>query len=179
MTVPDAPADSFEPPPRRFSDREDRDIAIERYDGDREALVEMYDAFDPADRAQGIPPTGERGLREWLDAITAPGCLNVVARHDDGVVGHAVLVPDEADGSELAIFVLAAYQSAGIGTAILESLLGLGSEAGVERVWLTVERWNHAAIALYETVGFRPRGEPGFELEMAVDLGASDGQDGL
>jgi len=39
----------------------------------------MYDAFDPADRAQGIPPGGEKRIREWLDAILGDDCLNVIA----------------------------------------------------------------------------------------------------
>ncbi len=178
MTVPDAPVDSFEPPPRRFVDWSGRRIRLRRHDGDREALVEMYRAFDPADRAQGIPPTGEEAIRDWLDAITAPDCVNVVARYEGEVVGHAVLVPD--DGShELAIFVLGPYQGAGIGTELLESLLGLGAEEGVDRVWLTVERWNDPAIAVYQKVGFEARGDPGFELEMELELGGSDGEDGL
>lgn len=178
MTVPDAPVDTFEPPPRRTVDWAGRRIRIERYDGDREALVAMYVAFDPADRAQGIPPTGESHIRDWLDAITGERCVNVVARHDGEVVGHAVLVPD--DGShELAIFVLGPYQGAGIGTQLLESLLALGAEEGVTRVWLSVERWNTPAVSLYQKVGFEARGDPGFELEMAMDLADSDGEDGL
>lgn len=178
MTVPDAPVDSFEPPPRRFVDWAGRAVRLERYDGDRDGVVEMYLAFDPADRAQGIPPTGEPAIREWLDAITGPGCVNVVARHAGDLVGHAVLVPDNG-GHELAIFVLGPYQGAGIGTELLEALLAVGADEGVDHVWLSVERWNNPAIALYQKVGFEARGDPGFELEMAMDLAESDGEDGL
>jgi len=38
-------------------------------------------------------------------------------------------------------------------------------------VWLTVERWNRAAVALYEDVGFERSGTESFELEMSLRLG--------
>jgi RimJ/RimL family protein N-acetyltransferase len=169
---PDERAGPFPAPPTTFEDREGRPITVRRLDpSDREALTAMYDAFDPADRAQGIPPTDRERIADWLDAITGPETVNVVAWHEDRVVGHATLVPDEPAGTaELAIFVLQAYQGAGIGTGLLETLLGAGEEAGVERVWLTVERWNEPAINLYEKVGFRTSDAESFEHEMGLRL---------
>ena len=176
---PDDPAGPFEPPPRRFEDREGRPIVVREVDGsdgrsladDREALVEMYVAFDPEDRAQGIPPTGESSIREWLGHILADEAINVVAcLPDDGVVGHATLVPDGQGGYELAIFVLGDYQNAGIGTRLIEGLLGAGQRHGAEHVWLTVERWNNPAIALYRKVGFEASDTENFELEMCLRL---------
>jgi len=171
--VPDEPAGPFPEPPTTIEDREGRSITVRRYDEalDRDALEAMYDAFDPADRAQGIPPTGERRIVDWLDSITGSETVNVVANHEDTVVGHATLVPDEPEGTaELAIFVLQDYQGAGIGTRLIETLLGAGLEAGIERVWLTVERWNDPAISLYEKVGFVPSDTESFEHEMAIRL---------
>jgi len=169
---PDDPAGPFPEPPTTVEDRNDRPITVRRYDGarDRDALEAMYAAFDPADRAQGIPPTGDERIADWLDTITGPETENVVATHDDGVVGHATLVPDGEATAELAIFVLQEYQGAGIGTHLLETLLGAGQAAGFERVWLTVERWNEPAIALYEKVGFVPSNTESFEHEMAIRL---------
>lgn len=163
-------AGPYAPPPRSFTDAEGREIEVQRCGGDVEALVEMYRSFDPEDRAQGIPPTGESAIREWLDSVLEGDCINVVARHDGGVVGHAMLVPDRHGASELAIFVLREYQHAGIGTALIETLLGAGRREGVDRIWLTVERWNSPAIALYRKVGFEPSDPGGFELEMAAKL---------
>ena len=139
-----------------------------------EALVAMYEAFDPADRAQGIPPTGESRIRRWLDDLTTGETYNVVACHEDRAVGHATLVP-ASEGYELAIFVLSAYQGAGIGTELLHALLGLGAHNGVERVWLSVERWNDPAIGLYRKVGFETCNSASFELEMAAQLAAPGG----
>ncbi|MUV86299.1 GNAT family N-acetyltransferase [Natronomonas sp. CBA1123] len=169
---PDEVAGPYEGPPRSFADRDGRDIEIRRYDDEFETLVEMYLQFDPEDRAQGIPPTAEKGIRKWLDNLLLDECVNVVAWHGDDAVGHATLVPDTEGASELAIFVLREYQEAGIGTQLIECLLGAGRESGIEQVWLTVERWNKAATALYRKVGFEPCDTSGFELEMAAKLAA-------
>ncbi len=174
---PDEPAGPFEPPPRSFVDAGGREVAIERLGhrlgdatAERAALAEMYDAFDPADRAQGIPPADGPAIREWLDRLLAAEAVNVLAWDGDDVVGHAVLVPDDEGDYELAIFVHQDRQGVGIGTALVRALLGAGAAAGVERVWLTVERWNRAAIALYEGVGFETTSAESFELEMGLRL---------
>lgn len=170
MTGTDEPAD-FPTPPRRFTDAERREVVVGRAaEGDREALCDMYLEFDPADRAQGIPPVAEEAIREWLDAILLAESFNVVARHGERAVGHATLVPDDTGTYELAIFVLDDFQGARIGTQLVRSLLGWAQNAGVESVWLTVERWNNPAITLYKKVGFETASTEGFELEMGIRL---------
>jgi ribosomal protein S18 acetylase RimI-like enzyme len=168
---PDDPAGQFPIPPIEFTDGEDREIRV-RQSGtdDFEALVAMYEQFDPADRAQGIPPVDAEAIREWLDTLLDGESVNVVATHDGDPVGHAVLVPDRGDAFELAVFVLAEYQGVGIGTHLLDGLLGHGQDQGVDRVWLTVERWNEPAIALYKKLGFETSDTESFELEMSIRL---------
>jgi ribosomal protein S18 acetylase RimI-like enzyme len=166
-------AASLPRPPRTVTDAEGREIALRAYDGDadeRTALVEMYVDFDPADRAQGIPPVGEKKVRDWLDTLLDGESFNVLAWQGEAVVGHATLVADGDQGYELAIFVAQAHQGAGIGTQLLRTLLGHGAAHGVEHVWLTVERWNHPAIALYERVGFETASSESFEIEMERTL---------
>lgn len=170
---PDEPAGPFDAPPIEFEDREDRIIEIHVYDEEQfDALCEMYNTFDPADRAQGIPPAREERVQSWLDVILGEG-QDVVAvdSDDDRVVGHATLVPDGNDGTELAIFVHQEYQGAGIGSRLIRALLGHGKTQGVTKVWLTVERWNHPAVNLYEAVGFESSSVENFELEMTLRLG--------
>ncbi len=179
---PNEPAGPFPTPPTTFENGHGRVIEVDTLDNLDDALdeiVEMYVQFDPADRAQGIPPAGEERIQQWLDAV-GDESIHLVACHDGTVVGHAMLVPDTDDPStiddngdvewELAIFVLQAYQRAGIGTVLLENLLGHASRVGIDRVWLTVERWNNPAIALYKRVGFEATGTKSFEQEMAILL---------
>jgi GNAT superfamily N-acetyltransferase len=195
---PDEPAGQFPVPPVAFTDVDGRDIEVRATPpgtGVPEALAEMYAAFDPADRAQGIPPTGADAARRWLETILDEG-FNAVAWHGADAAGHATLVPHDGGkvptageaphgdaGSvsttsdpaahgpyELAIFVLQDYQRAGIGTRLLETLLGYAESVGIERVWLSVERWNYPAIELYEHVGFETADSGNFELEMGIRL---------
>ncbi|WP_232687022.1 GNAT family N-acetyltransferase [Halobacterium zhouii] len=171
---PDEPTRPFDPPPRSFEDGDGRAIEIrDLADSDFDPVVAMYDDFDPADRAQGVPPVGEERVREWLEKLLEGDGYNVVAWHGDRTVGHATLVPDGGAAYELAIFVHQDYQGAGIGTELIEALLGAGQTDGVELVWLTVERWNRAAVALYEKMGFETVAAESFELEMAVRLNES------
>lgn len=173
-TFPDEPIDGFPTPPRTITDREGREIdLVVAGPDDVESLVEMYLAFDPKDRAQGIPPTGEDAIREWLELLEAENSLHVVAYHDDDAVGHVMLVADRSESYELAIFVLQPYQGAHIGTELVRTGLGLAEERGIERVWLSVERWNEPAVALYKKIGFETTDSASFEMEMALRLDQS------
>lgn len=173
-SFPDEPVDGFPAPPRTVTDTEGRKIDLyEAGAGDIDALVEMYLAFDPKDRAQGIPPTDEEAIREWLELLEAEDSLHVVAAHDGDIVGHVMLVGDSEGSYELAIFVFQPYQGAHIGTELVRTGLGLAEARGIERVWLSVERWNDAAVALYEKIGFETTGSASFEMEMALRLDQS------
>lgn len=166
----DAPED-FPAPPRTVVDDEGREIHLRRgTDDDRPALVEMYRDFHPEDRAQGIPPAREDQIREWLETVGQRDGRSVLASHEEALVGHGMLVADDEGAYELALFVLREYQGAGIGTAVLRTLLGLGQATGIERVWLSVERWNDPAIAVYGKVGFERVDTASFEIEMALTL---------
>jgi ribosomal protein S18 acetylase RimI-like enzyme len=177
---PEKVADDYPEPPITFTDRENREIEVRAYDGseqEHDALAAMYESFDPADRAQGIPPGHSAEIRKWLSTILDADCYNVLAWHGDDVAGHATLVPahdDDTDEYELAIFVLQTYQEAGIGTRLIEALLGYGQADHVEAVWLTVERWNHAAVSLYEKIGFETTDAESFELGMSLRLNHVD-----
>lgn len=168
---PDA---SLPTPPRSFVDKAGRDVEVRTDDGSEEtfeALVGMYDDYHPLDRAQGLPPVGERRVRSWLRDLVDNG-LNLVAWHGDLAVGHATLIPDHRDDHELVVFVAHDYQLAGIGSRLLRTLLGYGDERGVDRIWLTVQRGNLVARHLYESLGFEvlEAQSGGSEFTMARDL---------
>jgi len=159
----------FPTPPFEFKDGGGRTVEVREYDGDRDALVRMYEGFDPGDRAQGIPPVQGDALERWLDGIL--NGVNAVAWDSDDAVGHATLVEDDGmDAYELAIFVLQSHQGAGIGSRLIRGSLSLAYERGVRNVWLTVERWNRAAVRLYQGVGFEKTRREGFEIEMGTRL---------
>lgn len=169
---PDYPEETvggFPRPPRSVTDGRQRHITFRRLT-DLEPLVEMYVDFPAEERAQGIPPGGEPAIRDWLDIVTGTNCLNVVGRHESTTVGHAMLVAEDNGNHELAIFVRPDYQGAGIGTELLETTLGAAAAAGFECIWLSVERWNRAAIGLYEKVGFQRVESRSFEMEMRIRL---------
>lgn len=141
-------------PPYGITDAQDREIWIRTYDEHAfESLVEMYTDFDTAQRAQGVPPVVESSVREWLQTVLEGP--SVVATHDEDVIGHVMLVPDDEGAHELAIFVHQRYQNAGIGTDLMRAGLGHAQSAGVTDVWLQVERSNVAAQTVYRKVGFR------------------------
>ncbi len=167
-SYPEDPAGPFPRPPHRFKDAKQRSIVLKGDGESFDELVRMYRSFSPGDRAQGIPPLQESAIRNWLERLMEG--INLMAWHDDLVVGHTTLVPDESEAYELAIFVLNEYQGAGIGTTLLKHLLGAAQSRDVERVWLTVERWNQAAIKLYKNVGFERIESGRFELEMSLRL---------
>ena len=167
---PETKAGPFPRPPEDFTDREDRTIEITlASEVPVERIVDMYADFDPAQRAQGIPPSDPERIEPWIKTVIEEG-VHIAASHDSRVVGHAMLVPDGDDAYELAIFVHQEYQQAGIGRSLIEHLLGAGLSAGVERIWLTVERWNVPAIELYRSVGFETVLADRFDIEMAMKL---------
>jgi ribosomal protein S18 acetylase RimI-like enzyme len=159
----------FPRPPFEFEDREERVIGIREYNGEYDAVMRMYEEYDPGDRAQGIPPVRGDALKRWLDSILEG--VNAVAWDGDDAVGHATLVEDEGmDAHELAIFVAQSHQCAGVGSRLIRVVLSLAYERGVRDVWLSVERWNRAAVRLYNGVGFEKTRQEGFEIEMATRL---------
>lgn len=167
---PETDAGPFPTPPTTFEDREDRTVTIEDALEHQTGLETMYETFDPAQRAQGIPPSDPDRIGPWIATILEDG-IHLVAVVDGQPVGHAMLVPDGDQAYELAIFVHQDNQGAGIGRQLLEHLLGAGEAAGIERVWLTVERWNAPAMGLYQSVGFETVRADRFDLEMALSLG--------
>jgi len=140
-------------PPSTIVDDDGREIQIRPYrDEAFEGLVEMYDTFDPEQRAQGTPPIQRDEIRAWIEGLVEG--VNVVALHDGQPVGNVSFVPDGTDRHELAIFVHQKYQHAGIGSELMANGLGFAREQGIRYVWLTVESWKRGIQQFYSRAGF-------------------------
>ncbi|WP_054583771.1 GNAT family N-acetyltransferase [Halolamina pelagica] len=140
-------------PPSTIVDDDGREIQIRPYRDETFAgLIEMYDTFDPEQRAQGTPPIRRDEIRAWVEGLLAG--VNVVALHEGRPVGHVSFVPDGTDRHELAIFVHQEYQHAGIGSELMANGLGFAREQGIRYVWLTVESWKRGVQRFYSRAGF-------------------------
>lgn len=162
--VPDLPVSTDS-----FRDREDRCLHVATFgagpcDDERAALDEMYETYETADRAQGLPPAKPETLRNWLDRLLEGA--NVLVWDDDRAVGHAGLYPVDEDHHELVIFVDSDYQGAGIGSQLLSELLEAHHQRGGGTVTLSVEPTNDAAINLYRNFDFEVETETALEIQM-------------
>lgn len=146
-------------------------IVREYREGDRDELDLFYFRFEPKRAAQGLPPRGTERIARWLDAVLSRG-IHLLVELDDVVAGHALLVPMEPAVAEYAIFLDREIRGQGVGTEVNRIAVEAARAAGLNRLWLSVEPHNRAAIRSYEKVGFRFR--PGtvlsMEAEMELDL---------
>ncbi|WP_066416277.1 GNAT family N-acetyltransferase [Halorubrum aethiopicum] len=158
-------------PPRcpRFVDKEgERWTVRPAIDEDAPFLVEMYERFDRADRAQGLPPVSRARRVEWVESMLAEGS-NVVAERDGEVLGHAMYTPTDAAVPELAVFVHPDAQDRGVGTELCRHVIADAAAAGREGIELHVETGNRVARSVYRTVGFEIAERRG-DLRMRLDL---------
>ena len=143
-------------PPRcpRFVDKEGASWTIRpAREDDADGLDELYAAFGPADRAQGIPPAVDHKRRSWVEMLLDEG-HNIVAEGRDRLVGHVVYTPVEDAQPELAVFVHPEFHDRGIGTELCKQIAAAAAADGREALELHVERTNSAAIAVYRRIGF-------------------------
>jgi len=160
-------------PPRcpRFVDKQGARWTLRpAQDGDAERLEEMYDAFGPTDRAQGIPPATDHERQSWIEMLLSEG-YNIVAEGPNGLVGHVAYTPVDADRPELAVFVHPEFHDRGIGTELCKHAAAAAVEAGCEAIELHVERRNRAAITVYRRIGFEVVDD---ELDMRMVLRLTD-----
>lgn len=165
-------------PPRcpRFIDKHGRALSIRGYRvKDRTALEAMYHSYGTAHRAQGLPPIIDRRIGEWLDHLIENGD-NVVASGDDRIVGHAVYVSGTGE-PELAVFVHPDDHDKGVGTECCKQAIARAAAAGHESLYLSVERTNRRAVAVYKRLGFETVEAKGSEMRMRLALSAPAAQE--
>jgi RimJ/RimL family protein N-acetyltransferase len=97
-----------------------------------------------------------RALRRYNDAAV------FVAEAEDGIVGRLSLGRDPHPASrhvaDLGLMVASTHRRRGIGRALLDQSVAWARDVGVRKLELHVFPHNDAAIALYESYGFRREG---------------------
>ena len=94
----------------------------------------------------------------FLTFLVRYDTLFLVAEENDQIIGFAgvVMVLDEAELTNVAV--MKSHQKQGIGRLLIESLMRLISEFGVEILHLEVRISNESAISLYRRIGFEEVG---------------------
>jgi ribosomal protein S18 acetylase RimI-like enzyme len=126
------------------------------------------------------PDAGPGPVQLYVKAWGRAGDTAVIAIVDGFPVGAAWyrLFPAAHPGygfvneqtPELAVAVVPSARGKGVGSALLATLLDRARAAGFEAVSLSVDRYNDAAITLYERHGFARVEEKDDSLTMAVSL---------
>lgn len=142
--------------PALLHDKEGRQFTVRPMRAqDRAALEEFYDAFDPKRAAQGLPPAGRARVERWLTQIL-PNGTHLAVERGGHLVGHAMLLPMDPPGvQEYAIFLAREVRGQGVGTQVGRLAVEVARAVGAERLWLSVEPNNRAAVRSYEKAGFR------------------------
>lgn len=144
-----------------------KDVTIaragKRHRADLERLIARIEAEDRPDdpTAAARAPQGMAESLRRYDALSSDSAWFLIAYLDRRPAGLAVLIRiPKLDGRVGFLYldelhVLAEHRRRGIGTALLRSAIDLAAELGLAGVRLLARPDNHAARALYESVGCR------------------------
>lgn len=161
-------------PPRcpRFVDGTGVPIIIRRYeDGDFDGLETMYEQLGPSNRTMGVPPLDSDRLTQWLRTLTDDG-WNLVALHDDRVVGHVGVGSDTKPDPDFVVFVHDDHQGRGVGTELVKHVIANAADQSHDALTLDVLRENERAVAVYRKLGFEVTEEQAMEFSMRLSLEA-------
>ena len=129
---------------------------------DRDALLGMYQTFQPRPASLGLPPNANVG--EWLDRLA--GYPNFVAFAGGQIVGHGVLCPEDGT-AEVAVFVHQDHRGQGVGGKLLRAVVDDAQRIGLRRVWGTTQLDNTPMLRLARRMGFVSGKDPcSFHLDL-------------
>lgn len=158
--------------PYAFVDKHKDPQIIMPLDRDRhEKFRTMYLTEMPRTSLNGVPPLKDNACNAWLDQIMVTGNHLIAVSFDGKIVGNSALFPMKDRMWEILINVLPLYRGKGIGTQLARCAIELAYEAGVDKIWLSVEPHNVIARHLYLKCGFEYIGHDGTdELSMILEL---------
>ncbi len=127
---------------------------------DKEDLVSMYASMSPEAVKWGMPPYDRSRIERWTADLA--NNITLIARLGQKVAGHLYLfrMPYERRKGvgEVLIYIHQDFQNIGLGTAMMRKAIEIAKERGFHRLGLTVVADNHAAVKVYEKVGFKKEG---------------------
>jgi RimJ/RimL family protein N-acetyltransferase len=130
----------------------------------RQAMLAMYETFEPKGAALGLPPRSSAG--PWLESIGS--FPNFIVTQRGRIVGHAVVCP-EGDSAEVAVFVHQDHRGRGLGTVLLGALVEEARRLGLRRIWGTTDWDNVPMLRLAHALGFATGADPEvFTLDLSV-----------
>jgi RimJ/RimL family protein N-acetyltransferase len=129
----------------------------------------MYTNLDEDSRTQGLPPPTRNGLEKWLNHLKTEG-WNLLAYHDDRVVGHAAVAPIVASTPKVVVFIHQEFRNRGVGTELLKQLVVYVAGRGYEALQVTIAGENRQAITLCRNVGFEILDQMACDPELRLSL---------
>lgn len=100
-----------------------------------------------------MPPLDEARAR-WLSDVDFDSRMALVATSGERIVGDCRLVPNGAGGYEVAIALADDFQGAGLGGPLLERLLGVAADRGIDEVYADVRYDNLPMTRVLRALGF-------------------------
>jgi len=139
-------------------------------DSDLDALLRMYDTYEPKAAIQGLPPIDHNTRIEWIHSSLRTA-MNLKAELDGAIIAHGMLFTmPNPDVVEFNLFVHNQTQNRGIGLISAHMLFAAAKRLGYKKVWSFESRNNARALRLYYAVGFRETSREGNEVELELDL---------
>lgn len=98
-------------------------------------------------------------IKEWVDHLNYDRVLPIIALDDDRIVAdvtlHRIPYGWKRHIGQVRIVVDPAYHGLGLATAILNEVVELGAEFGLEKLWAEVPLDSVAAVKAFKNAGFR------------------------
>ncbi|MBI3945733.1 MAG: GNAT family N-acetyltransferase [Armatimonadetes bacterium] len=147
----------FPPVPAALKDG--RVVVIRHIAGeDADAFADFYEAIPRADVRFYCPhPLTRERAAEEAAAADHPFRVRLVAVDDGGVIAgcaHYGWRDAESPAGGFGICCRRGYQGCGLGRALMTRILEIAREVGPPLMYLTVQKTNARAVALYQSMGF-------------------------
>jgi GNAT superfamily N-acetyltransferase len=126
---------------------------------DRQRLVSFFESIPEEERVYFRDDvTDPEVIRDWTEHIDYTKVFPLLALVGDRIVGDATLhlIPYgwKRHIGTVRMVVAPEYQSRGLGTLLLNELVGLAGELGLEKLWAELPLMGAAAVAVFNKAGF-------------------------